>query len=130
MNREDKSVIDYIVELSGELAELKNAQIFGGDALHLNEYTAELPYQEDDVLIYLTLTPSDPKVGVLPSSCNLRWTNTNMNSQMMYNYQVMPVYDASGVFKWKIVGENLEAFKTYVTLQYIGDGTVTLTRVS
>ena len=78
----------------------------------------------------LTLTPADPTFGVLPSKAELSCTNTNMSTQLSNNWFINPVYRTDGVFQWQLLGADLQDYDTYVTLQYIGDGTVTLTRVS
>lgn len=129
MNREDEDVAEIISQCQQDLEEIKTAQIFGGDALQLHEFDQKLP-RGFSMEMMLTLTPADPVVGVLPSNAELRWTNTNMSTQLSNNWFINPVYRTDGVFQWQLLGADLQDYDTYVTLQYIGDGTVSLVEVN
>lgn len=128
MDRDETNVVDIVNNIIAELNELKTDQVFGGDAIVANEFDAQLS-NDASVIYSLTLTPANLDLGVLPSSLELRWTNTNMHSQSTTNYVVSQVYRSDGVFEWKIEGGHINDYDTYVTLQYIGDGMVELTRV-
>lgn len=129
LSRQPESISDQVTEAQLALEELKTLQYFGGDALVVNEYEAEL--SDDASVDYtLTLTPDDPSLGVLPSSVELKWTNTNMNSQAMAGYYVYPVFRSDGVFEWRISGGHSDYFITYLLIQWIGKGTVELVRNS
>lgn len=123
------SLTEQVSDLQRNLEELKELQYFGGDALVVNEYEAEL---SDDLSAdyTLTLTPDDPSLGVLPSAVELKWTNTNMNSQATAGYYVYQVYRDDGVFEWRISGGHSDYFITYLLIQWIGKGTVSLVRNS
>lgn len=129
MNREEETIVSLIGEINQKLDDLKTAQIFGGDALIVNEYDAELS-NDASATYSLTLTPGNRDLGVLPSRLDLRWTNTNMNSQATNNYFAYQVYRSDGVFEWRIEGGHINDYDTYLTLQYLGDGTVNLTRTA
>lgn len=127
-DRELSTVSGLIANINQRLDDLKTSQLFGGDALTVNEYESQL--SNDNTAVYhLKLTPDDAQLGVLPSKLELRWTNTNDQSQSVANYTVRQGYPNDGSFLWIINGGHGNNFDTYVTLQYIGGGTVTLTRV-
>ena len=126
-NRSEDSLADQVAELQLNLEELKTRQFFGGDALIVNEYEAEL--SDDPSADYtLTLTPTDPELGVLPSTVELKWTNTNMNAQATAGYYVYQVPREDSVFEWRITGGHSDYFITYLLIQWIGKGTVDLIR--
>lgn len=129
MARTLSTLTNIINDCELRLEEAKEAQFFGGDALQLNEYDAQLS-NDASATYSLTLIPVNRDLGVLPSKCELRWTNTNMNSQAVQNYFCYQVFRNDGVFEWYITGGHANDFDTYLTLQYIGDGTVNLTRVA
>ena len=127
--RDDDSLTELVATAERNLQELKELQIFGGDALVVQE--AEFMLENDTSTTYtLTLTPDDPELGVLPSKCELLWNNPDNNSQMMKDYYISPVYRDDGVFEWYIVGSNILDLPTYLRLQYIGKGTAALERTS
>ncbi len=128
MSRRTSDITDIVSELMLAQDEAKTEQFFGGDALKVNEYDVQLS-NDASVVYSLTLTPDDPELGVLPSSLDLRWTNTNMNSQATTNYFASQVYRADGVFEWRIDGGHSNDYDTYLTLQWIGAGAVKLTRL-
>lgn len=129
LRRSVDSLTEQVSDLQTNLEELKELQYFGGDALVVNEYEAEL--SDDFSADYtLTLTPDDPELGVLPSTVELKWTNSNMNSQAMVGYYVYQVYRSDGVFEWRISGGHSDYFITYLLIQWIGKGTVELVRNS
>lgn len=128
MNRDADTIVDIINQIERNLDEAKEYQFFGGDALIVNEFDEAL-YDGNNAVYHLTLTPAYP-TGCMPSSCELRWTNTNMNTQSTETYTVRPIYRTDGVFEWVINGGTYYGWTTYITLQYIGKGTVTLTRTS
>lgn len=129
LRRSVDSLTEQVSDLQTNLEELKELQYFGGDALVVNEYEAEL--SDDFSADYtLTLTPDDPGLGVLPSTVELKWTNSNMNSQAMVGYYVYQVYRSDGVFEWRISGGHSDYFITYLLIQWIGKGTVELVRNS
>lgn len=126
--RGESSIVDMVVGIERDLEELKNAQVFGGDALILNEYSEKL--SDDLSATYkLTLAPSS-ELGVMPSVLYLKWTNTQIAGQASANYYVSQVYRDDGVFEWRITGGRIDDFDTSVVLQYLGLGTVKLERVS
>ena len=115
-----------INEIFEWLNEEKTEQFFGGDALKVNEYTAQLSNDASSTYT-LTLAPKT-ELGVLPSSLSLKWVNPNQQSQSVDNFFSYQVYRDDGIFEWLIDGGHINNFDTYVSLQYIGDGEVTLTR--
>ena len=127
--RDDDSIAELVVEAERNLQELKSLQIFGGDALKVQEAVFDL-VNDSSTTYTLTLQADDPAVGVLPSKCELLWDNPNTNSQMMSDYTISQVYRGDGVFEWYIVGTNILDLEVKVRVQYIGKGTATLTRVS
>lgn len=129
MERSNLSAVDMVAGLGQDMDESKATQYFGGDALIVGEYSAVL---SDDLstLYQLTLSPDDPKLGVLPSSLELKWSNTQLTGQSMSNYVVWQVFRNDGIFEWRIEGAHVADFTTSLTLQYIGKGTATLTRIS
>ena len=127
-NRDQDDIAEQVKQAQLDLQELKSLQYFGGDALIVNEFEAELA--NDSSMEYsLTLTPENPDLGVLPSTVELKWTNTNMNSQAMAGYFVHQVYREDGVFEWRIVGSHSDYFTTSLLIQWIGNGVVELERV-
>lgn len=129
MNREEQTIVGLISEINQKLDDLKTAQIFGGDALIVNEYDTILS-NDASATYSLTLAPTNPELGILPNRLDLRWTNTNMNSQATNNYFAYQVYRGDGVFEWRIEGGHTNDYDTYLTLQYLGEGTVNLTRIA
>ncbi len=129
IDRNPDDIAEQVAQAKLDLQELKELQFFGGDALTVNEFEAELS-DDASVEYSLTLTPDDPTLGVLPSAVELKWTNTNMNSQAMVGYYVYQVYRDDGVFEWRISGGHSDYFITYLLIQWIGSGTVNLERVS
>ena len=127
--RDDDSLVELIATAERNLQELKELQIFGGDALKVQEAVFDL-VNDSSTEYTLTLIPDDPELGVLPSKCELIWDNPDNNSQMMRDYYISQVYRDDGVFEWYIVGSNMLDLPTQLRLQYIGKGTATLTRVS
>lgn len=128
MDRDYATITDLISAAQTDLEELKEAQFFGGDALIVNEWTEKLS-NDSSVNYRLTLTPDDPKLGVLPSTPQLMWTNPNASGQSAQNYYCNPVYRTDGIFEWVLVGGHVDNFDTYLKLQYLGKGTVELRRV-
>ena len=128
MNRESDSITDIVAQIRNNLIEAKEYQFFGGDALIVHEFDEELT-TDANAKYTLTLAP-DNDIGVLPSGVELRWTNLNISNQSMEQYNVRPVYRADGVFEWIIRGSTYQGFTTYISLQWIGKGTATLTRIS
>lgn len=128
-DRELSTVSGLIANINQRLDDLKTSQPFGGDALTVNEYEHQLA-NDNTVVYHLKLTPTNTRLGVLPSKLELRWTNTNDQSQAVTNFTVTQGYPNDGSFLWVINGGHSNNFDTYVTLQYIGPGTVTLTRVA
>lgn len=129
MDREPTNIAELVAQINEELNDSKTDQVFGGDALIVNEYDAQLS-NDASATYSLTLTPSDSSLGVLPSRLDLRWTNTNMSSQATNNYFAYQVYRSDGVFEWRIAGGHVNDYDTYLTLQYLGEGTVNLTRTA
>lgn len=129
MDREPTNIAELVAQINEELNDSKTDQIFGGDALIVNEYDAQLS-NDASATYTLTLTPNNPDLGVLPSRLDLRWTNTNMNSQATNNYFAYQVYRSDGVFEWRITGGHVNDYDTYLTLQYLGEGIVNLTRTA
>lgn len=129
IDRNPDDIVEQVAQAKLDLQELKELQFFGGDALTVNEFEAELS-DDTSVEYSLTLTPDDPTLGVLPSAVELKWTNTNMNSQAMVGYYVYQVYREDGVFEWRISGGHSDYFITYLLIQWIGSGIVNLERVS
>lgn len=129
IDRNPDDIVEQVAQAKLDLQELKELQFFGGDALTVNEFEAELS-DDTSVEYSLTLTPDDPTLGVLPSAVELKWTNMNMNSQAMVGYYVYQVYRDDGVFEWRISGGHSDYFITYLLIQWIGSGTVNLERVS
>lgn len=129
IDRNPDNIVEQVAQAKLDLQELKELQFFGGDALTVNEFEAELS-DDTSVEYSLTLTPDDPTLGVLPSAVELKWTNTNMNSQAMVGYYVYQVYRDDGVFEWRISGGHSDYFITYLLIQWIGSGTLNLERVS
>ena len=127
--RDDDSIAELVVEAERNLQELKSLQIFGGDALKVQEAVFDL-VNESSTTYTLTLQADEPTVGVLPSKCELLWDNPDTNSQMMSDYAISQVYREDGVFEWYIVGTNILDLEVKMRVQYIGKGTATLTRVS
>lgn len=127
--RDDDSLVELIATAERNLQELKELQIFGGDALKVQEAVFDL-VNDSSTEYTLTLIPDDPELGVLPSKCELIWDNPDNNSQMMRDYYISQVYRDDGVFEWYIVGSNMLDLPTQLRLQYIGKGTATLTRIS
>ena len=127
--RDDDSLVELIATAERNLQELKELQIFGGDALKVQEAVFDL-VNDSSTEYTLTLIPDDPELGVLPSKCELIWDNPDNNSQMMRDYYISQVYREDGVFEWYIVGSNMLDLPTQLRLQYIGKGTATLTRIS
>ena len=128
MDRTPSDLAEIIATAERDLNELKELQIFGGDALIVNEYNAQLS-NDASATYQLTLTPSSD-LGVLPSSLMLKWTNTQIAGQASTNYFVSQVYRDDGVFEWRITGGHINDFDTFISLQYLGDATVNLVRVS
>lgn len=129
MERSGLSAVDMVANLGQDMDESKATQYFGGDALIVGEYSAIL--SDDMATLYrLTLSPDDQKLGVLPSSLELKWSNTQLTGQSMSNYVVWQVFRNDGVFEWRIEGAHVAEFTTSIVLQYIGKGTATLTRIS
>ena len=128
MDRTPSDLAGIIATAERDLNELKELQIFGGDALIVNEYSAQLS-NDASATYQLTLTPSS-ELGVLPSSLMLKWTNTQIAGQASTNYFVSQVYRDDGVFEWRITGGRVNDFDTFVSLQYLGEATVNLVRVS
>ena len=129
MDRSAENIAEQVSRLQSDLEELKSTQFFGGDALIVNEFEAVLA--NDSSMEYsLTLTPSNPSLGVLPSAVELKWTNPNMNSQATVGYYSHQVYRTDGVFEWCIVGSHSDYFTTSLLVQWIGKGTINLERVS
>lgn len=128
MDRTPSDLAEIIAAAERDLNELKELQIFGGDALIVNEYNAQLS-NDASATYQLTLTPSS-ELGVLPSSLMLKWTNTQIAGQASANYTVFQVYRDDGVFEWRITGGRVNDFDTFISLQYLGDATVNLVRVS
>lgn len=128
MDRTPSDIAEIIATAERDLNELKELQIFGGDALIVNEYSAQLS-NDASATYQLTLTPSSD-LGVLPSSLMLKWTNTQIAGQASANYFVSQVYRDDGVFEWRITGGRVNDFDTFVSLQYLGEATVNLVRVS
>lgn len=128
MDRTPSDLAEIIATAERDLNELKELQIFGGDALIVNEYSAQLS-SDASATYQLTLTPSSD-LGVLPSSLMLKWTNTQIAGQASANYTVFQVYRDDGVFEWRITGGRVNDFDTFVSLQYLGEATVNLVRVS
>ena len=128
MDRTPSDLAEIIATAERDLNELKELQIFGGDALIVNEYSAQLS-NDASATYQLTLTPSSD-LGVLPSSLMLKWTNTQIAGQASTNYFVSQVYRDDGVFEWRITGGHINDFDTFISLQYLGDATVNLVRVS
>ncbi len=128
MNREFSTISGLIADINTRLDDLKTSQPFGGDALIVNEYQAQL--SNDNVATYrLTLSPTNENLGVLPSKLFLRWTNDDMQSQALSDYYIVQGYREDGIFEWIIDGGGLNGFNTSIILQYIGSGNVTLKRV-
>lgn len=128
MDRTPSDLAEIIATAERAVNELKELQIFGGDALIVNEYNAQLS-NDASATYQLTLTPSS-ELGVLPSSLMLKWTNTQIAGQASTNYFVSQVYRDDGVFEWRITGGRVNDFDTFVSLQYLGEATVNLVRVS
>lgn len=128
MDRTPSDLAEIIATAERDLNELKELQIFGGDALIVNEYGAQLS-NDASATYQLTLTPSS-ELGVLPSSLMLKWTNTQIAGQASANYTVFQVYRDDGVFEWRITGGRVNDFDTFISLQYLGEATVNLVRVS
>ena len=128
MDRTPSDLAEIIAAAERDLNELKELQIFGGDALIVNEYNAQLS-NDTSATYQLTLTPSS-ELGVLPSSLMLKWTNTQIAGQASTNYFVAQVYRDDGVFEWRITGGRVNDFDTFISLQYLGEATVNLVRVS
>lgn len=128
MDRTPSDLAEIIATAERDLNELKELQIFGGDALIVNEYSAQLS-NDASATYQLTLTPSS-ELGVLPSSLMLKWTNTQIAGQASTNYFVSQVYRDDGVFEWRITGGRVNDFDTFISLQYLGEATVNLVRVS
>lgn len=128
MDRTPSDLAEIIATAERDLNELKELQIFGGDALIVNEYGAQLS-NDASATYQLTLTPSS-ELGVLPSSLMLKWTNTQIAGQASTNYFVSQVYRDDGVFEWRITGGRVNDFDTFISLQYLGEATVNLVRVS
>ena len=127
--RDDDTLTELVATAERNLQELKELQIFGGDALKVQEAVFDL-VNDSSTEYTLTLIPDDPELGVLPSKCELIWDNPDNNSQMMRDYYISQVYRDDGVFEWYIVGSNMLDLPTQLRLQYIGKGTATLTRIS
>ena len=128
MDRTPSGLAEIIATAERDLNELKELQVFGGDALIVNEYSAQLS-NDASATYQLTLTPSS-ELGVLPSSLMLKWTNTQIVGQASTNYFVAQVYRDDGVFEWRIAGGRVNDFDTSISLQYLGEATVNLVRVS
>lgn len=128
MDRTPSDLAEIIATAERDMNELKELQIFGGDALIVNDYDAQLS-NDASATYQLTLTPSS-ELGVLPSSLMLKWTNTQIAGQASTNYSVAQVYRDDGVFEWRITGGRVNDFDTFVSLQYLGEATVNLVRVS
>lgn len=128
MNRESDSITEMVAKIEQNLKESKEYQFFGGDALIVNELDEALA-DSNNVNYTLTLTPEN-ETGVLPSGVELRWTNTNISEQSIETYSVRPVYRDDGVFEWVIKGGTYYGWTTYISLQWIGRGTATLTRIN
>lgn len=126
MDRTPTEITELVAQLERDLDELKSAQVFGGDALFVNEYSEKLS-NDASATYTLTLTP-DSELGCLPSKLYLKWTNPNIQGQSSANYVVDQVYRDDGVFEWRIVGGHVNNFDTALVLQWIGSGTVSLTR--
>ena len=127
--RDDDTLTELVATAERNLQELKELQIFGGDALKVQEFT-ELLGRGNQVEYTLTLTPDD-ELGVLPSKCDLVYDNPNDSAQMSSNFSIWQVYRDDGIFEWYITGTTSMPWSNYDTkilLQYIGKGTVTLTR--
>lgn len=128
MDRSSDNITEIIATAERDLNELKELQVFGGDALILNEFSDQLA-NVSSATYKLTLTPTSD-LGVLPSDLSLKWTNTRIAGQASANYTVFQVYRDDGVFEWRITGGYINDFDTYIVLQYLGEGTVSLERVS
>lgn len=128
MDRTPSDLAEIVATAERDLNELKELQIFGGDALIVNEYNAQLS-NDASATYQLTLTPSS-ELGVLPSSLMLKWTNTQIAGQASANYTAFQVYRDDGVFEWRITGGRVNDFDTFISLQYLGEATVNLVRVS
>ena len=128
MDRTPSDLAEIIATAERDLNELKELQIFGGDALIVNEYSAQLS-NDASATYQLTLAPSS-ELGVLPSSLMLKWTNTQIAGQASTNYFVAQVYRDDGGFEWRITGGRVNDFDTFISLQYLGEATVNLVRVS
>lgn len=129
MERSDTDVISVVNQLQDETDESKSTQYFGGDSLVVNEFSAVLS-DDDSTLYKLTLTPDDTRLGVLPSSLDLKWNNNEQTGQSMSNYVVWQVFRNDGVFEWRIEGAHVVDFTTSLSLQFIGKGTAELERIS
>lgn len=128
MNRESDSITEMVAKIEQNLKESKEYQFFGGDALIVNELDEALA-DSNNVNYTLTLVPEN-ETGVLPSGVELRWTNPNISEQSIETYSVRPVYRDDGAFEWVIKGGTYYGWTTYISLQWIGRGTATLTRIN
>lgn len=126
--RNSDSITDIVAQIERNFNEAKEYQFFGGDALVVNELDEALT-ETSNVDYILTLTP-ERENSVLPSGLELRWTNLDLNTQSTTSYTVRPVYRNDGVFEWVIRGGNYYGWTTYISLQWIGKGTATLTRLN
>lgn len=129
MDRNESEISNIVNQIEHDLDELKSTQVFGGDALVTNEFSATLS-NDASATYSLTLTPDDARLGCLPSKLYLRWTNSDASSQALSNYYAYQVFRDDGVFEWIISGGHVSDFSTDLVLQYIGSGTVTLTRTA
>lgn len=120
--RDSGNLAELIAMAERDLEELKTTQIFGGDALAVQEFIAPLGKEHS---YKLTLTPQT-KLGVMPSKCDLIWENKDNNSQMLSNFNISQVYREDGIFEWYILGGGSGQFDTQIRLEYIGHGSVLL----
>ena len=128
MERDSDGIVELVCQLERDLEELKSAQIFGGDALIVNEFSDALA-NDASATYSLTLTP-DSELGCLPSKLYLKWTNNDPTGQALANYYANQVFRNDGVFEWVITGGYISPFDTSLVLQFIGSGTVELTRTA
>lgn len=126
MDREAGTVTGIVADLQNDVDESKSTQFFGGDSLNINEFRTALAGELTTTRYKLTLTPTDPKLGVLPSTLEFIWDNTSQTGQAITNYYAWQIFRDDGVFEWRIEGSRVADFDTAMVFQWIGKGTVNL----
>lgn len=127
MRRETKDISEYTADILRDLDEVKTSQPFGGDAIVCSSFTQLLVSGDDMAEYRLLLTPTNPKLGVLPMMPELIW-QTDDPYALRY-WMVTQEWRDDGVFEWYIYGFEGEV-PVSINLQWLGGATAELVRIA